>query len=73
MSKLENRLLDWAEQHKALLFAAAISLIAALTRLCGLDWHSGDYDGFLRPWYDTIKANGGRQGQQLQLLGCSFS
>jgi len=62
MTRLEQRLLDWADRHKALLFAAAISVIAALTRLCGLDWHSGDYDGFLHPWYDAIKANGGLAG-----------
>ena len=34
-------------------------MLAALIRLNGLDFHSGDYDGFLRPWYDEIKANGG--------------
>lgn len=34
-------------------------MLAALIRLNGLDFHSGDYEGFLRPWYDEIKANGG--------------
>lgn len=62
MTKAEQKILDWVDRHKLWLFAGAISVLAALIRLCGLDFHSGDYDGFLRPWYDTIKANGGLRG-----------
>ena len=59
MTRLERRALNWAERNRIWLFAAAVSVLAALIRLYGLDFHSGDYDGFLRPWYDEIKANGG--------------
>ena len=59
MTRLERRALNWAERNRIWLFAAAVSVLAALIRLYGLDFHSGDYDGFLRPWSDEIKANGG--------------
>lgn len=59
MTEIEKKALDWADRHKVWLFAGAVSVLAALIRLNGLDFHSGDYDGFLRPWYDEIKANGG--------------
>lgn len=59
MTRLERRFLEWADRNRLWLFAGAVSVLAALIRLNGLDFHSGDYDGFLRPWYDEIKANGG--------------
>lgn len=67
MSKIEQRIISWIDKHKEIIFCLVISVIAAQIRLYGLDFHSGDYDGYLRPWYDTIKANGGFSGLSQQV------
>ena len=67
MNRTEQRIIDWIDKHKEIIFCLIISVIAAQVRLYGLDFHSGDYDGYLRPWYDTIKANGGFSGLSQQV------
>lgn len=59
MEKYEVRLKNWALNNKLLFFNSIITITAVLMRISLLQFHSGDFDGFLHPWMLAIKENGG--------------
>lgn len=59
MFSVEKRIITWFERHSLIVFAAAISVLAAAIRLHGWDFKSHDYAVWLKPWYDEIVSKGG--------------
>lgn len=59
---LERRILRWVEAHLDMIVLVAVTLLGVLLRFSLRHFQSNDYRGFLGPWYDEIKANGGVAG-----------
>ena len=59
MLELEKKIIHWADRNKHWLFVLVITALSAGIRKFGLPLESPDYEAFLKPWFDTIKAGGG--------------
>lgn len=56
---LEETILYWIENHVNIICLIGITIAAVMVRIGGKDFESGDYVGFLLPWYNEISENGG--------------
>ena len=45
------------KEHNILFYAISFFIIALICRFAGFGFESGDYKGFLEPWFNTFKAN----------------
>ena len=59
MFKLEKKFIETCKKNYLVIFAVIISLLALVVRVFPLKFQSGDYQTFLSPWFDYLKANGG--------------
>ena len=57
--KEEDKLWKWIDNNHLFLFLVSITVIGVLIRLYLMSYQSGDYDMFLKPWFQELKANGG--------------
>ncbi|MCR5416512.1 MAG: hypothetical protein K6E79_06940 [Pseudobutyrivibrio sp.] len=71
--KIEQKILDWLNEHIVHLAFIATLLISLLIRYSLRDIHSYDADGCLLAWYDDIKANGGIFGLGKPVSGLNYS
>jgi len=60
--KVEEKIIEKIKKNYILVFAVAITLIAILIRLSALGFKAGDYNCFLKGWYEDLKAKGGLSG-----------
>lgn len=59
MPKQELKLLEFIKKNYKIIFVACITIIALLIRIKMFGYDQGDYKNFLKPWFDTLKENGG--------------
>ena len=62
MSKIEIQAIKYLHRHIDEIVLLLFSVIGFIVRVCGRNWISSDMAGYLRPWYDQIKQNGGLSG-----------
>lgn len=62
MLKVEKKIIDFVEKNYKLLFFIFITIVALLVRIRMLNCVNGDYELFLKPWFDTLKNSGGFKG-----------
>ena len=60
--KDKNVIWDFVYNHHNLIYFILITLLALIARILLFKYNSGDYDLFLRPWFDALKLNGGISG-----------
>ena len=53
---------NWIEKHSNVLFFLIITIIAIIIRILLIKYPSGDYNMFLKPWFNELKQNGGLRG-----------
>ena len=53
---------NWIEKHSNILFFLIITIIAIIIRILLIKYPSGDYNMFLKPWFNELKQNGGLRG-----------
>lgn len=58
MTKVENTIFDFIKKHLSVILFLAVTALGILMRVPGLDFESVDFQAFLNPWWDTIRANG---------------
>ena len=59
MTKIEQKILDRLYSWRYPLFLFIITLLALIIRFLFLPIRSGDFNGFLIHWFNTLKENGG--------------
>lgn len=59
MTKVEIKIVDFIKKNVYVLAMVAASIFAASVRFALKDYLSGDSMGYLLPWYEEFKANGG--------------
>lgn len=69
MFKVEEKVIRWVEQHLSGITLAAVTALGLYMRFGLRDYVSEDCLGYLFPWYDTIKANGGLFGGLREQVG----
>ncbi|NTV79405.1 MAG: hypothetical protein HGA25_09825, partial [Clostridiales bacterium] len=62
MNKFEYNLLTAIEKNLYLLSGIIITALAILLRFTGFHWESGDFNTYLLPWFEELKAAGGLDG-----------
>ena len=62
MKKENKEIWKFIEKHSDILFFLIITIIAIIVRVMLIKHPSGDYDMFLKPWFDELKQNGGLRG-----------
>lgn len=67
VTKTEKEIRDIMISQIDLLFITGVLLFAVWVRWSGLNLLSGDYRGFLEPWFFQIRANGGLAGLKEQI------
>ncbi|MBR2828063.1 MAG: hypothetical protein IKE70_02375, partial [Bacilli bacterium] len=58
----ENKVWKFIENHTDLIFFILVTILALSVRIILIKYKSGDYDMFLKPWFDELKQNGGLRG-----------
>ena len=53
---------DFIDKHHFLIYFIVITIFSIIVRYLLIKYHSGDYDMFLKPWFDELKINGGLMG-----------
>ena len=56
--KIDDWMHGFFHKHDIVIFLVIISLLALVPRIITMNNYSGDYNPFLRPWYDAFVANG---------------
>lgn len=59
MLKLEKNIIEYLEKHICLVFTIIVILLTLFIKIKMLDFESGDYQLFLKDWFDYLKDNGG--------------
>lgn len=59
MLKLEKNIIEYLEKHICLVFTIIVILLTLFIKIKMLDFESGDYQLFLKDWFDHLKDNGG--------------
>ena len=67
MFTLERKIIRIIEEHKDVLFFLIVSLLGAIIRMLGRDFVSKDMLIFLKPWFESIKSQGGLKGLSSQV------
>ncbi len=58
---IEGKVWKFIDNHTYLMFFIIITILALAVRYMLLKYPSGDYDMFLKPWFEELKAYGGLQ------------
>ncbi len=58
----KNIIWNFVENHTNLVVFVIITILAVLVRLLVVEYCSGDYEMFLKPWFDELKSYGGLGG-----------
>jgi|GEM_PF-423902 len=56
--KIDDWIHGFFHKHDIVIFLVLISLLALVPRMLTMNNYSGDYNPFLKPWYDAFVANG---------------
>ncbi len=67
MLKWEKKILDFVDKHTNIFFVLGITILSMGIRLFLRSIVSDDMAGFLLPWYEEIKSNGGMTGLSKQV------
>lgn len=59
---IENKVWNFIDNHLYLIYFIIITLLSLLVRYLLIKYNSGDYDMFLKPWFDELKMYGGLLG-----------
>ncbi len=59
MKEMSKKIWDNIEKNKVFIFFAIITILAIALRMSLFSYDYGDYDMFLKPWFDELKAGGG--------------
>lgn len=59
MTSIEKNVLDFLYKWRYALFLSIITILACFIRILFIPIESGDYENFLKVWFDTLKQNGG--------------
>lgn len=57
MTKIESKAIDFIKKNILLFLLGAVSIIAIVIRICGMDFQSDDFNSFLNSWWSIIKLN----------------
>ena len=58
----KNIIWDFVEKHTNLVYFIIITVLALIVRMLLIEYCSGDYDMFLKPWFEELKSYGGLGG-----------
>ena len=58
MTKVETKFFDFIRNHILTVAFVLITAFGLAMHFCGLNHQSGDYNYFLKPWWDIIKTGG---------------
>ena len=56
---IEEKIWDFINKHANTIFFLIITILALIARIKLFKYPSGDYDMFLKPWFDELKTYGG--------------
>ncbi len=59
MINFEKKIINFLEKHIHVVFILLIILLTLFMKIKLLDFESGDYQSFLKDWFDYLKNNGG--------------
>ena len=59
MLKYERKIVDFLEKHYLIIGIIFINIVAIFLRKQMLPFESGDYNSYIKPWFDHLKENGG--------------
>ena len=60
--KINNKIWNFVDKHTDVIYFSLIVIIAIIIRIIILKQSSGDYDLFLKPWFEELKDSGGLPG-----------
>ncbi len=58
-SNKKNFIWDFVDEHPNFVYFMIITLLALIIRIVVIEYKSGDYNLFLKPWFDELKTYGG--------------
>lgn len=81
MTKVERNIFDFIQKHILAIAFTVVTVLGIVLRFCGIDYESGDYISFLRPWWnqiaqagiDGLKTQVGNYNIPYQILICLFT
>ena len=56
---IENKIWKFIDKHPYSLYFFLVTLFSLIVRIVLIKYPSGDYDMFLKPWFNELKINGG--------------
>ena len=59
---IESKIWDFVNEHTYFIYFVLITFLAFVVRYLLIKYPSGDYDMFLKPWFNDLKALGGFSG-----------
>lgn len=59
---IEKKIWDFVDNNTYLIYFVIITILALVIRVLLFKYKSGDYDMFLKPWFDELKLYGGLPG-----------
>ena len=62
MLGIERKITDWIRRYYFIIFGIFAFVAGLKLRKMGLEFVSSDFQNYLQPWYDTMKANTGFKG-----------
>ena len=62
MLGIERKITDWIRRYYFIIFGIFAFIAGLKLRKMGLEFVSSDFQNYLQPWYDTMKANTGFKG-----------
>ncbi len=62
MLGIERKITDWIRRYYFVIFGIFAFIAGLKLRKMGLEFVSSDFQNYLQPWYDTMKANTGFKG-----------
>lgn len=64
---IEDKIWHFVDQRTYLIYFISITIVSLLVRYLLLKYNSGDYDMFLKPWFDELKMYGGLLGLKMNI------
>lgn len=58
MTKTEKKFFDFLKNHILTVIFFTVTILAIAIHFCGIGLESGDYQSFLKPWWQVIKSSG---------------
>lgn len=65
MLGIERKITDWIRRYYFVIFGIFAFIAGLKLRKMGLEFVSSDFQNYLQPWYDTMKANTALRGWYL--------